>query len=439
MSFEVMRSELDLFKKLQFQGSIENSQFIEIRPTSSIQDSSTIEFEIPSSSEEYLDLQNVHLFIKGKVVSDTGADFAAGQDNKYGIINYALNTIFDQLTVYLGGTLVSQSSKTYHYLSYIEALTENNLILQDTLLKSGGFISDYQTDNYNPEAVNDDLFNIVKRSKEFSLYGRVHGGIFRCDRLLLNGIPLHLTFSLASPEFIFQTTAATATPTIPEVQPKLKLTSVSLFVRRVKVVPDILNAHSKILLTTKAIYPIKRPLVKVLNLAQGGSTFVLDNVFMGQLPCKIIFGIVTANSFAGKYLRNPFGFKHFDLTFVALHLNGELFPKTPYTPDFRDNHDNFERIYYDSMVNLGALYPGQEPCISTKTYMRGFCLFAFNLNSDQEITNENDYINIPKEGFLNIELRFRSALTEALKLVVYAQFDNVIEIDEARNVTVDYS
>ena len=97
MSFEIMRSELDLFRKIQFQGSIDNSQIVEYRPTSAIAGSQTIEFEIPTSADEYLDLQNVYLQITGKLKSAGNADFLQAQDGAYSLVNYGLNSIFDHV------------------------------------------------------------------------------------------------------------------------------------------------------------------------------------------------------------------------------------------------------------------------------------------------------------------------------------------------------
>ena len=71
-------------------------------------------------------------------------------------------------------------------------------------------------------------------------------------------------------------------------------------------------------------------------------------------------------------------------------------------------------------------------------YAKAACLYAFNFNSDFEHPTEEEYINIPRTGFLNIELKFSANLTAALKLVCYAQFDNQIQVDEARNVIIDY-
>jgi hypothetical protein len=160
---------------------------------------------------------------------------------------------------------------------------------------------------------------------------------------------------------------------------------------------------------------------------------------MGQLPCKLIFGLVSNDAFSGSYTSNPLAFKNHDLNFVAIHLNGELLPKTPYTPDFRDNLEDYSRDYYDFLNNLGYTGTVNQPSIDYINYKKNHCLYAYNLNSDFENPTENEYINIPKEGFLNIELKFRTNLADALKLIVYSQFDNTIEIDESRNVTVDYS
>ena len=437
MAQEVLKSELDLFKKVSFQGSIENSQLIQYRPSSALNASSTIEFDIPISSDEYLDLQNVYLWVKGTVTKADGTNFLAAQNRRFSLINYSLNTIFDQLSIYLGGTLVSQSSKTYHYLSFIEAITQMSVSSQSTFLKAAGLKT--ISGVYDFDAVDIDLGDSVKQSKPFSLYGRLHGSIFNSDRLLLNGVPLHLIFSRAPNDFTVMGSALQAQPALDATDPKLNLTEVSVFVRKVKLAPNLLNAHAKALQLSKATYPIKRSLIKVLNLPAGQSTFVLDNVFMGQMPSKLIMGLVTNNAYSGALLLNPLKFAHNDLSFLCVHMNGESFPKNPYEPDYRDATLKYEREYFDFLMNIGATKSNMQPNIDYENYRKGFCFYAFNFNSDFEHASENDYINIPKEGFLNIEVKFQANLAEALKMICYAQFDNVIEIDEMRNVTVDYS
>ena len=319
----------------------------------------------------------------------------------------------------------------------IEALTQSEVNTGNTSLVPSGFFSTFKVTGYNPEAIATQLSDIGKGSKIFTLYGKPHGSIFKSDRLLLNGITMHLSFTRAPDVFCLMGTAASSATANDAVEPKLDLRNMSVFVRKVRLTPNLLNAHALALQRSKAIYPIKRSLVKVFNLPTNQSGFVFDNVFMGQMPCKIIFGLVNNNAYSGSYLLNPFKFNHNNLTFVALHLNGEMLPKSPYTPNFDD--DNYRREYYDFLLNTGAARPGAELPIDYTNYKLSHALFAFNLNNDFEFPSENEYVNIPKEGFMNIELKFKANIQNALKLIVYAQFDNVIEIDESRNVTVDYS
>ena len=44
-----------------------------------------------------------------------------------------------------------------------------------------------------------------------------------------------------------------------------------------------------------------------------------------------------------------------------------------------------------------------------------------------------------KQGNLRVEIHFAEALTATINVIMYAKFDNVIEIDRNRQVLFDYS
>ncbi|KAG8236361.1 hypothetical protein J437_LFUL016581 [Ladona fulva] len=44
-----------------------------------------------------------------------------------------------------------------------------------------------------------------------------------------------------------------------------------------------------------------------------------------------------------------------------------------------------------------------------------------------------------RKGSLRIEVRFNAPLKETINCIVYAEFNNILEIDRHRNVGVDYS
>ena len=436
-----MKSELDLFKKIPFQNQFEKTELVEHRPTSSISSGSTIEFEITTSPDEYLDTQNIFIEVYGNLTKQDGTAYAAGDLNKYSVINYGVNTIFDQLSIYLNGVLVSQSAKTYPYIAFMELLTQNDVNAFKTQLFAAGASTRFGDTNKSAstaEAIDPNLHKLVKQSKSFRLYGKLHGGIFKTDRLLISGVTMHLAFSRATDSFCLMGTAAVAGANpVAAVEPKLNLTKVSIYARKAKLTSRLLNDHATALSRARAIYPVRTPIVKVNNLPANQQSFMEENIFRGQLPSKIIFGLVRDTAYNGNYIQNPFAFKNFGCNYKAVIINAQSIPLTPYEPNFTANVDNYEREYSDFFEHLGCRSANIYPPIDYEYYGWEFCLTSFNLNSDAHNSPVGHHISLPKTGFLSIQLKFAATLTQALKLIVYGVFDNVIEIDSNRNVSVD--
>ena len=439
MSKQSLKGKLNIFEGIDIQSAIESLHLVPHRPSSALNDSNTIEFTIKSGPDEYVSTENIFLHMKAKVVNKDGGDFSdtLGTTGNYAPINYILNTVFDQLSIYLGSTLVSQSSRNYHYLSYIEAVTSPTNKYLTTFINGfpqpSGFVSVYSEDNYNDiDKPDTALIKLCSpKSKPFTVYGRLHGVIFTSEKPLLNGVPIRLVFSKTPPlvsiigkEGLFTNDAF----------PQMKILDMCLYVEKVKFSPQLLNAHEKQLQTKRAVYPIKRPIIKVVNLPSGQSSFALDNVITGQLPYKIIMGLVSNKAYVGENNKDSLCFKNYNLNYLALNINGELYPKIPYQPDY--DKKNYQREYFDFMRNIGALNSDFATQVDYVNYKTSLCLYAFNLSTS--CFYERDYIDIAREGFVNIEIKFKDNLTEALKLIVYAVFDNTIQIDEHRNISIDY-
>ena len=52
--------------------------------------------------------------------------------------------------------------------------------------------------------------------------------------------------------------------------------------------------------------------------------YIQDNMFLGQLPERLIIGYVDSNALNGTITKNPFDFKHYKINFVALNVDGPL-------------------------------------------------------------------------------------------------------------------
>ncbi|GFT35620.1 uncharacterized protein F54H12.2 [Trichonephila clavipes] len=111
---------------------------------------------------------------------------------------------------------------------------------------------------------------------------------------------------------------------------KVTLEKITLLVRKVHVSPGNVLGHMKALEKETAKYPINRVLCKVYSIPQGSMSFVQDNIFIGQMPKRIVVGCVNNDSFHGTFEKYPFDFKHYDINFIGVYVDGQPTPHNPW-------------------------------------------------------------------------------------------------------------
>ena len=99
--------------------SVEQGRFIEYRPISSV-DNGPYEFKISGSETEYIDLIKTYVFVKVKVTAPNGTNIAG--DAEVAPISLLLHSLFSQVDMFLGDSLVTSSTNTYAYRAYTETL-----------------------------------------------------------------------------------------------------------------------------------------------------------------------------------------------------------------------------------------------------------------------------------------------------------------------------
>ena len=119
-SCECTKSELDLFSVPPTQTSMENGNWIEYHPLTSVMDGSPIEFEIGGSGEDYIDFGNSMLYVQAKIIQPNGNALAAAANTAP--VNLFLHSLFSQVDTQLNGTLVTSSTNTYPYRAILETL-----------------------------------------------------------------------------------------------------------------------------------------------------------------------------------------------------------------------------------------------------------------------------------------------------------------------------
>ena len=90
---------VDLFSTPPTQTSVMKRTTIEFHPIANVGDDGPIEFYIPPSDEDYLDLSFHTLELRCKIVKADGTDIPA--DAPVGFVNYPLHALFSQVDVFL--------------------------------------------------------------------------------------------------------------------------------------------------------------------------------------------------------------------------------------------------------------------------------------------------------------------------------------------------
>ena len=215
---------------------------------------------------------------------------------------------------------------------------------------------------------------------------------------------------------------------------KSVITHAALVVRKSKLNPGITLAHEKALTRTNAKYPFKRVVVKTFAIPRGNLSYHQDNLFLSQLPTRLVIGLVTSNAFNGSYKHNPFNFQHFNLNYLNITANGKTITGKPLSIDF--DRKQYVRAYFESNLALGLVCKDAGNGLSYSHFRKGFGLFAFDLSPS--LLDGNQY-ELAKSGPLAIELKFAQPTTEPLQLILLSELDAILEITKSRRILLDYT
>ena len=152
----------------------------------------------------------------------------------------------------------------------------------------------------------------VRESHTFDTMGRLHGNILFQDRYTRNEIGVKMKLLRGKDTFYHMGGAR-----------KVKIMHVSLFVKKVKLTPSVFLPHAKTLERGSAKYPIRRVVCKSFTIPQNHMDVSHEELFSGQLPTRVVIGLVDNRAYNGDLTRNPFNFEHFNLNEIALYLDGQ--------------------------------------------------------------------------------------------------------------------
>jgi hypothetical protein len=83
----------------------------------------------------------------------------------------------------------------------------------------------------------------------------------------------------------------------------------------------------------------------------------------------------------------------------------------------------------------GMLNDNKGHGIRRNNYKDGYALYAFDLTPDM---TEGSHVDPIKHGSIRMDIHFKHPLPQTVNVIVYSEYDNLIQIDRARNVITDF-
>ena len=417
--------ELDVFAEPLVQTSIEHAVVKDHYPISSMIESGPLEFTITGSGEEYIDLSSAYLHLEAHISKSGVANPDENTDKAVPVNNWA-HSLFSQVDVSINGKMVSSSSNTYGYRAFIETLLSFGKACKKTFLTSSmwykdtaGHMGSLGVDNVGARK----RLLLTTGEKKVDLIGYIHDDIFRQNKLLPPGVTIKIRFIRSSDAFSLMSTEAGY---------KTVISSAILYVRKCEINPEVSLAHAAVLKKGNMKFPIKRVDCKVFSVTAGSLSAFKEGIISGQLPKKLIVACVRNDAYNGVNTLNPFNFAHFNLSHIKVYVDGQSDSIPSLEPDYA--HDLFIRCYHSLFGGVGKINTDEDFDVSRTEYNKGFALYGFNLATDND-----DIFELKKQGSVRIDLQFAEALEHTINVIVYAEFENIIQIDAAKNVLLDYS
>ena len=452
---------------------MEKSVYVEYHPVTNISGGAPVEFYIPPSSDDYMDLANSYFYCKvrigkkinGVAVAMTNSDLVAPVNDLY-------NSMWSNVEVFLNDRLISHSNNMHGYISMMKLLTQGSeealrsqhamrLVYKDTaghmeetnptlanffnvptehlttrvLIPKegqGGRPLEYEEEVEKQKVGNHGLYMRYLHTKRgpFELMSRLRLDFFEQIKYVPNGVGIKLRFHRQKDDFCLMYASD-------EVKYTLGFDdNPYLLIRRIKPSAGVLLGHEEALMKMNAKFPITRTECKVITVSEKVSNVHEDNIYLGQLPKRVVVGMVSSEAFNGKKDKNPYNFQEFGISHLQMLVDGEPVYGKPFNNIDVENYLRCYQSLFHGMNKLDSL--NSASIIKREDWKKGYALFVFDLTPDFD---HDDHYSLMRTGNVRLEAVFsgNGRASTTINMILLAEFDNMIEITHGRNIIYDYA
>jgi hypothetical protein len=400
-------------------------------PSSDIDyDFAPIQFEIKNAGQHFLDFSTNRLMGTFKVIKADGTNLTA--DDDVAIVNNFPHALWDNIDITIDGNLqVPLSTARYghkalfeHLFSYNKHCEGHTAPLSLWHIDSPGKYDTAGNENLGYKHRKD----LIKLSKECSFNVPLLIDFFSLNKLFPNCKSIVISLNRKRPEFVLMAPDDTKQYKIKFVKLKLKIDKVTLH-------PQLLEKTELQLLTNNMVFPFDKCKILEFAIKQNQTLVDFNEIINGEIPKYFLMAMIKTSALTGSYTENPWNFPTNNLTKLYCKINGHIIPSYPYEFNFTPTAPNppdcleaFASLYDDLGINRAA----REHYVTFAQFIGGNFIVPFSFCPDRCFGRNH---HPPTVGQVSIHMQFSTGLTAAYSLLLFAVYDDELQIDAARQIT----
>ncbi len=418
---------MDLFSQAPIQNLIERTEEVVCRPLTKVFGDGPIEILVEAEAIKFIDLRRTKMFVVVRITQEDGS--LIGPEDNVGFTNLPFHTMWKQVELATNNVVVTSCSPTYHLRAYLTTLLSYGADAKSTQLgrelwqeDTPGKFDDISGGNLGLEYRK----SFSKNSQYVELSGYLHLDFMQQEHYLVNGTSVMLRF-LRNPNCVSLMAPKNSNY-------KIEIVDCELSMKRHIAYPGVQKEVEQKLRSSPAQYEVNRMLFKQIAVPANQLSFHCDNLFLGQQPHRAVVVMIDQDAYNGAYDKNPFYFKHNNLTDLHFNLEGQMFPQVPFKPNFAEK--KYLRCYESMFEALGKSGLDEGNNIKRPWYDKGYTIFACDFTPD---SSDGCTRNPFKVGKTSLSATFAEKLPNDIYVFVMAEYNNKIEVNANRHVIMDYT
>ena len=264
-----------------------------------------------------------------------------------------------------------------------------------------------------------------------SLVFTPHLEVFHTGKLLVPGIEIKMKFHFNGPSLFFNGVALAGRLMEGDVKLQFHLCQLRLNDAIYHSLSEKRHNEGQV-----AAYPTVRSEIRTFSMQNNLVRFDIPNLFQNRIPDRLIVGLLDSRAFNGDVARDPFCFQKFGLTSIKQIVKGEEYPYE--TLQLVHNNGTRDNLGYFRFLQASGAWckkKGNMVELGDWGHRKNCTLYMFDNVANGCADSQN--LNPKQTGDLQLVLEFGAAPGVNITVLVYGEFENLLEID--RNGAVLYN